>query len=303
LLRIEKILEEMGVLQSRRFSRGEDGWEAILADLQRRGINREAAMRYKEPIEKHLMALSEVEEAGSQLETYEDTIGPEDAVDQEIIVGPPTKAHLASPVCQAATALQDGKQNAIKQSKSLILRHFGACKYEIRCRRCQFHGFQDEPPRSKDRPFNTPLFFARRQEAPDPSDIEYYFDIQGADRDQRDGIWYRTIFFWKCHINTREPLLHTCARYQCVFCAPESTYGDAPHDKDSLLEHIRQNHIQAPPSMDLRVKFNVWVDTKPALYHKDLERLKVQNFDIMIPRAYGRTDRMRAEYAMQQAQV
>lgn len=301
LIRIEEILEEIGNIPNRQFSNA-NGWENILVDLQRRGIDRESALQLQGPIEQHLEALSQVEEAESQLEIYENTIVPEDALDQDIVVGPPTEAHLASLVCPGASAIQKGKTDAIRQNRSILLRHFGGSKYELICRHCQFHGFQDEPLKNKERPVNTPLFFCPRQEAPKPDSMEYYLDIHRANRPKRDGIWYRTIFFWKCHIKTQEPLLHTSARYECVFCPPETAYGNN-YSKDSLLEHIRRHHIQTPPSQELRIKYNVWVDNRQALFFKDQERLKALDFDIMLPRACGRTDRMRAEHAMRQAQA
>ncbi|KUJ15005.1 uncharacterized protein LY89DRAFT_736065 [Mollisia scopiformis] len=305
LAKISDILEEIGGVLSQRFANNENGWELVVAELERRGLrlSKEAAATCKEPIKQHLEALSEVEQAESQLMVYENTtIGPDDAVDEDIAVGPPTPAHLSSLVCPGAAALQSGKQDVIKQSKNHLLQHFGASKYEIICRHCSFHGFQDEPLKSKDKPYNTPLFFAPRQEALKPSSVEYYFEVHRRNRSEHDGIWYHTIFFWKCHIKAREPLLHISARYQCVFCPLANAYSNT-YSRDSLLEHIRKHHVQTPPPRELREKFNVWIDDKNALFLKDEGRMQEQPFDIMIPKAYGRTDYLKAERAKHQADI
>jgi hypothetical protein len=279
-------------------------FSSFLVDLDRQGIERKTAVQYKEPIEKYLIALSEVEEAESQLEAHENTktIEPEDAVDQDIIVGPPTADHLISLTCPGAGLLRQGKQASIKQNKSLLLRHFGASKFEISCRYCRFHGFQDDPIKTKEGLINTPLFFWSRREAPKQLSMEYHLDIHKTNRKHHDGIFYRTIFFWKCHMKASSPSLHTDSRYECVFCPLEiGTFG-VKYDRQGLLEHIRRSHVQTPPSPDLREKYNVWIDDRPALFEKDQKRIVARSFDILIPRAHGRTEKLRAEHDLRRRQ-
>ncbi|KAH6674617.1 hypothetical protein B0J14DRAFT_45305 [Halenospora varia] len=291
---IEEALGEIGRVPGQQ-PPNENNWNNIVMDLQRRGIEREDAVRYRSDIETHLLALSEFQEAESQLQEYENTIVPDDALDQDIVVGPPTAAHLVSSVCPGASLLQEGKPS-IKQSTSLILRHFGGAKFKLSCTHCKFHGFQDEPFRPNNGQVYTPIFFFYRLEPLKPSLLEYHFDIYRK-KGTKDGIYYRTIFFWKCHVKAKKPALHTAGRYECVFCPPENISGTT-FSRDNLLEHIRRHHVQTPPSQELRIKYNVWIHDRSALFPGEEERINTRNFDLMIPRAHGRTDRMRAQFAM-----
>lgn len=54
-------------------------------------------------------------------------------------------------------------------SKVIVYHHFGGHKYEISCRYCKFHAFQEEPLKTKTKEMNTPLLFCARKDALEPN--------------------------------------------------------------------------------------------------------------------------------------
>jgi len=323
LARIEQVLEEIGRAHGGNASRvqgsdnpnhpeenlydDEDNWNILLAGLQQRGIDRESAVQHRLNIQQHLVALSEVEMAESQLsDASEYTIIPDDAVShidplhgQDIVFGPPNAEDIVSWICPGALLLQEGRHDAIRIVKRVILRHFTATKFKLFCRRCGFYGFQDEPIKTPISPLNTPLFFHPRGEDISSSSIEYYLEIHKHHHGRRDGIYYRALFFWKCHVSE---LQSSSPKYECVFCPAEKAFGIF-YTRDSLLEHIREDHIQNPPSHELRKKFGVYIDHNPAVFESERERFIGRKFDILLPRARGRTDILKAEQAQREAQA
>ncbi|KAH9204279.1 hypothetical protein DL95DRAFT_418379 [Leptodontidium sp. 2 PMI_412] len=302
--RIEEYLKDMARARPGLISIGDDeNWNNMLPEFQQLGIGRESADRCRTLIEEHLVALSEVEVAESRIEEiYQDAIVPEDAVDIEIITGPPTDEHHFSCICPGALLLQEGSLDGIKESKSVFYRHFGGSKFELSCRHCNFLGFQDEPLKSRDGRIFTPLLFCSRKEPLGETSIEYYTDVHENKRDLLDGIYYHTLFFWKCHIAAKLPTKHDTGQYECVFCPPERAFGTL-YDRKSLIDHIRRHHVQVPPSKELRRKFSVYVDEQPALFKGEEQRCLGRKFDILLPRALGRTDIIRAEQAKREAEV
>lgn len=298
IIRMEQTLEESGRPQLAGYSSHEENCSKTPAVLQQHEIDQASAIQRRSPIKYHLSSLTNVEISGSQLDNgsgVDLARGDTDAVDLQLIAGPPTAMHLLSCICPGAINLQTGRQKAIKERKRILLRSLGAAKFELSCRRCEFHGFQDEPVATKICATNTPLFFCARKENLSPSSIRYYLNIHEENRMRRDGIYYRTIFFWKCHTPASRPTTHDSGRYECPFCPPRKAYGNL-YGRYALLEHIMEHHVQNPPSQQLRATFNVYIDDQPLLFYGEERRFMGCKFDIVIPRALSRAEIMRAEH-------
>lgn len=87
---------------------------------------------------------------------------------------------------------------------------------------------------------------------------------------------------------------------QCVFCPLEVAYRNI-YTTPELFDHIREQHIQNPPSDELRKKFNCWIDERPALFDGERQKLRWLKFDILLPKAFEETEKRFAMVQMNKA--
>jgi hypothetical protein len=220
-------------------------WTTLLTVLAERGIAEEMAAPYRGQLEMHVQAIHEVAESERELsvqsnphtnpfrsENSEGSViygdsdssvddGPNAYQNRNhgFTVGPPTAQHLVSRVCEGALCLQGGRAGGIRQRKNNWLAGgSGDYRYKLECPGCSFVGFQHNRISDLIRPTNTPLFFVPRQNAFTATSLEYHLDARANHRQETDGIFYRTIFFWKCHVRATRETRHREGEYECPFC-------------------------------------------------------------------------------------
>lgn len=159
--------------------------------------------------------------------------------------------------------------------KETLLSYVGGMKYRVECSRCKFVGFQDEPLDSRTRPTNTPLFFTAIPEVQKPG--------------QTPRVYYRTLFFWKCHVAANKWTKHNEGSYECVFCRRADAAG-VLYRRVQLLEHIFATHVQRQPSAVLLQRFSCWMDERPVLLQDEHWKWKGRKFDILLPRPFPREE-------------
>ncbi|KAH6717633.1 hypothetical protein BKA61DRAFT_598096 [Leptodontidium sp. MPI-SDFR-AT-0119] len=300
--------------------------EILMARLTEQGISEEDLAPHQPELEEFLEAVQEVSETASNLAPnsalrssagtglspsvpealtiFGSTVfgGEEEAVreeQEEIFIGAPDQARLQSGVCLGAQMLVRCVEGGISQRRNWVLAAFGSTKYEIRCRKCRFVGFQDEKLDSLRAPKNTPLFFSSRRVPLEPSSLEYNLQVHVDNRKQVDGLFYRSIFFWKCHVPCTVPTRHHEGLYECPFCPFEISAGSWL-SRDDLLEHILTLHVQSQPSLELRRAYNCWIEDSPALFDELHGRLRGRAFDMLLPRPYSAREGMIARVTRDQ---
>ena len=279
-------------------------WATVLGLLAERGITEEAAEPHREQLEEHVQAIHEVAESERELSSLHSGTGESVASDPTSrfgsdgisgldseqdhgpAIGPPSAAHLVSRVCEGGLRLQEGRPGGIRQRKNWISSVFGATKYKVECRKCHFVGFQDEKLDDLINPTNTPLFFTHRRAPLTNSSIEYYLDIHTKHRGEVDGIYYRTMFFWKCHVPAATETRHNEGQYECPFCPFDRAAG-VYFNRLELLDHVLISHVQNQPPEDLRLKFNCWIEDSTALFEQQHANLRGRKFDLLLPRPYS----------------
>lgn len=282
-------------------------WTSLLGALGERGITETAITPHRTEIEDLVHAAQDVAESEHNLapdsslrsstgstsaptvdegthvpgedSTFEGTYMEE----RPYAVGPPSQSHLHSRICEGAVKLQEGR-GGIKQKRRLPL--FGSAKYRIECTDCKFVGFQDEKLDNLQAPLNTPMFFAERKNKLQPSSLEYHLEVAGRDDSMSDGLYYRTLFFWKCHVAAQNETLHDNGAYECPFCAFANSAGFF-YTRVNLIEHILDNHVQNQPSQLIRAKYNCWIGETPMLFKNEYNRVRGRTFDLMLPRPYS----------------
>lgn len=304
--RILDVLEERSRLD-------EANWTSLLALLAQRGIGEETVAPYREQLEAHVQAIHEVAESERELSVQSnaqsDGTNPfetdlsdastiagdgENSQDgvigvnhrQRFSIGPPRPNLLRSRICQGALRLQNGISVEIRQRRRGLFSEFaGDLRYKLECLNCCLVGYQSERPNDLIRPTNTPLFFAARQNQLKKTSLEYHLDIHKQNRNKLDGLFYRTIFFWKCHVPAKRETPHDKGEYECPFCPSNISWGNY-YNRLGLLEHILTNHVQNQPSEQLRVKFNCWVEDSPAIFESEHGRTRGRGYDLLLPRPY-----------------
>jgi hypothetical protein len=317
LERIMNVIEERG-------RSDQANWTTFFTTLAERGIPEREVEPYREQLEEYVQAVHEVAESERALSTQSDsqtnTTNPfqsepmdnvtvtgntESNLDdrppsihrRQFSTGPPRDGLLRSRLCEGALTLQNNAGAGIVQKRRGLFSDFpGRAMYRLKCPNCWFVGYQDTALDSLIEPTNTPLYFSPRQTPLNSTSLEYHLDIHAQNRNKIDGLFYRTIFFWKCHVKTLVQTSHNDGQYECPFCSSEAAWGIYRNRVD-LLEHILTNHVQNQPSSELRQKFKCWIANSPALYEHEHQNTIGRDYDILLPRPYTRAEAYQARLA------
>jgi len=324
LARIMAILENQDRLY-------QANWNTLLTMLAERGITEEIAAPYRAPLEEHVQAIHEVTESereisaqsdqpsnpfrsehleGSIVYGYSDSSDDEDGPNNSrnrshgFVIGPPTEEHLVSRVCPGAVCLQEQRAGGIRVRKNNWLKSdSGNYKYKLECPTCSFIGFQHHSLVSILRPKNTPLFFVPRRRAFEATSLEYHLDVRANHREEVDGIFYRTIFFWKCHVRATSKTRHREGDYECPFCPLRASAGVCYKWRE-LLDHILAHHVQDQPCAALLRRFNVWVEEdSPALFESEHGKTWGRDYDLLLPRPFSRVEGYHARLAKEEYEL
>jgi hypothetical protein len=315
--RIMNVIEERG-------RSDQANWTTFFTTLAERGIPEREVEPYREQLEEYVQAVNEVAESERALSTQPNsqanatnpfqsepmdnatlTGNTESILDgrppsirrRPFSTGPPRAGLLRSRICEGALSLQNSRSPGIQQKKKGFFSDFpGRATYRLKCPNCWFVGYQDMALDSLIEPTNTPLYFSPRQTPLKSTSPEYHLDIHMQNRDKIDGLFYRTIFFWKCHVKALIQTSHNNGQYECPFCSSEAAWGIF-HNRADLLEHILTSHVQNQPSSELRQKFKCWIANSPALYEHEHQNTIGRDYDILLPRPYTRAEAYQARLA------
>lgn len=300
--KILQVLEEMA--SQDRLVQAE--WKSLFGALLERGVAEAVITSHRADIEDIVHAVQDVVQSELQLSpdsslrsstglfsansstTDGSTIFGDSILEREddpsYAVGPPSETRLRSKLCEGALSLQR-EATGMRQKKRLFI--FGSAKWRIECTKCKFVGFQDEKLDNLQSPTNTPLFFAARQDKLTPVALEYHIMNPEHKRSfPSDGLYYRTIFFWKCHVPVAVETLHDKGSYECPFCGFLRSAG-LLFTRLELLAHVMTEHVQRQPSLELRKRFNCWIAEEPFLYQDEYNRISGRTFDLLLPRPYS----------------
>lgn len=317
LERIINVIEERG-------RSDQANWTTFMTTLAERGILEREVEPFRVQLEEYVQAAHEVAESERALSTQansqtnasnpfgseymsnvtgtrhtESTLSewPASNHQQQFHTGPPRAGLLRSGICEGALNLQSSRGSGIQQKKKNFFTEFpGGATYRLKCPNCCFIGYQDIALDSLIEPTNTPLYFSPRQTPLDSASPEYHLDIHMQNRNKIDGLFYRTIFFWKCHVKALVQTSHNNGQYECPFCISEVAWG-IYYNRVDLLEHILTRHVQTQPSAEHRQRFKCWVIDSPALYEQEYQNTVGRDYDILLPRPYTRAEAYQARLA------
>lgn len=280
--------------------------EALARRMGEQGVTEEEIAEHRQDLEELLEAANDVQETASNLgpqsvlrsgmgtstgswsEFDTSTVfgGPVETADiddrENFQVGAPEKERLRPRTCAGTQRLIQGEVGGFRR-KALTSLTF-PYRYIYQCQKCRY--ICSRPTKPKNTLDFDPYFF-ERQTLFTPSDIEFHLETRirvGV----TDGAFFREIFLWKCHASTDKQYIRDEYDYECPFCPIEISAGRF-YKKDELLDHILSKHVQDQISLELRKKYNVWIEDSPAIF-QHLDRTRGQQYDLLLPRPYTRRE-------------